>query len=47
MLELLPDPGAYTADNPRIHTREDSLVTRSILSLLRPSSTDTTPDKGW
>jgi hypothetical protein len=36
MLELLPGAGAYTADNPRIHTREDGLVTRSILSLSPP-----------
>jgi hypothetical protein len=37
MLELLPDLGAYAADNPRIHTREDGLVTRSIFSLSPPS----------
>ncbi|MFL6515088.1 MAG: hypothetical protein ACJ8M1_08715 [Chthoniobacterales bacterium] len=36
MLELLPDASAYTADNPRIHTREDGLVTRNILSLTAP-----------
>jgi hypothetical protein len=33
MLKLLPDASAYAADNPRIHTREDGLVTRNILSL--------------
>jgi hypothetical protein len=43
MLELLPDAGAYTADNPRIHTREDGLVTRSILSL-SPVGLDRLPD---
>ena len=36
MLELLPEPKAYVADNPRIHTREDGLVTRNILSLTAP-----------
>lgn len=36
MLELLPEPKAYTADNPRIHTRDDGLVTRNILSLTAP-----------
>lgn len=43
MLELLPEPAAYTADNPRIHTREDGLVTRSILSL-SPVGLDRLPD---
>jgi len=33
MLELLPDSQYYAADNPRIHTRDDGLVTRNILSL--------------
>jgi hypothetical protein len=33
ILDLLPDAEAYTPDNPRIHTREDGRVTRSILSL--------------
>lgn len=33
MLELLPPAPAYVADNPRIHTRDDGLVTRNILSL--------------
>jgi len=36
MLELLPPATAYGADNPRIHTREDGLVTRNILSLSAP-----------
>jgi hypothetical protein len=36
MLELMPEPSAYGADNPRIHTREDGLVTRNILSLSPP-----------
>jgi hypothetical protein len=33
ILELLPNPDLYTPDNPRIHTREDGLVTRNIFSL--------------
>jgi hypothetical protein len=33
ILERLPNPDAYTPDNPRIHTREDGLVTRNIFSL--------------
>lgn len=37
MLELLPDASAYAADNPRLHTREDGLVTRNILSLSAPT----------
>ena len=36
MLEFLPNPSVYTADNPRIHTREDGLITRSIFSLSPP-----------
>src|SRR6187402_1519956 len=36
MLELLPPAPAYVADNPRIHTRDDGLVTRNILSLSAP-----------
>ena len=36
MLEMLPEAAAYTADNPRIHTRKDGLVTRSMLSLSPP-----------
>lgn len=36
ILRLLPDPSAYTPDNPRIHTRADGLVTRNILSLSPP-----------
>lgn len=37
MLENLPPAGAYGADNPRIHTREDGLVTRNMLSLSEPA----------
>ncbi len=37
MLELLPAANDYGADNPRIHTREDGLVTRNILSLSAPA----------
>ncbi len=37
VLELLPDASAYGADNPRIHTRDDGLVTRNILSLSAPA----------
>ena len=37
MLEFLPVAGAYTADNPRIHTRDDGLVTRNVLSLSAPA----------
>jgi hypothetical protein len=37
MLKLLPDASAYGADNPRLHTREDGLVTRNILSLSAPA----------
>lgn len=33
VLELMPPATAYAADNPRIHTREDGLVTRNIMSL--------------
>ena len=33
---MLPEAAAYTADNPRIHTRKDGLVTRSMLSLSPP-----------
>ena len=36
MLQLLPSASAYVADNPRIHTREDGLVTRNMLSLTAP-----------
>ena len=36
ILDLLPDARAYTADNPRLHTREDGLVTRNMLSLSAP-----------
>ena len=37
ILENLPAAGAYGADNPRIHTRQDGLVTRNILSLSAPA----------
>ena len=37
MLELLPEAGAYGADNPRKHTRDDGLVTRNVLSLSEPA----------
>jgi hypothetical protein len=37
ILENLPAANAYGADNPRIHTREDGLVTRNILSLSPPA----------
>lgn len=37
MLELLPAASDYGADNPRIHTRDDGLVTRNILSLSAPA----------
>lgn len=33
MLEWLPEASRYVPDNPRIHTRQDGLVTRNILSL--------------
>ena len=36
LLQMLPEPAAYTADNPRIHTRKDGLVTRNMLSLSPP-----------
>lgn len=44
MLELLPEPSAYIADNPRIHTREDGLVTRNMLSLTAPGALARLPD---
>jgi len=37
VLEMLPDANAYFADNPRIHTRDDGLVTRNILPLSPPA----------
>ena len=37
MLEYMPPPGAYGGDNPRIHTREDGLITRNIISVLPPA----------
>ena len=36
LLEMLPEAAAYTPDNPRIHTRKDGVVTRSMLSLSPP-----------
>ena len=36
ILQLLPPASCYWADNPRIHTRDDGLVTRNILSLTAP-----------
>jgi len=45
MLELLPDPPAYVADNPRIHTRQDGLVARNILSLTAPDVLARLPDE--
>ena len=33
ILELLPKADTYAPDNPRIHTRDDGLVTRNIFSL--------------
>ena len=33
MLHWMPDARAYGGDNPRIHTREDGLITRNIISL--------------
>jgi hypothetical protein len=37
ILQLFPDASAYAADNPRIHTRKDGLVTRSVFSLSAPA----------
>src|SRR3954467_9167316 len=45
MLELLPAASDYGADNPRIHTREDGLVTRNILSLSPPTLAQLPPAK--
>ena len=45
MLRLLPEHSAYGADNPRIHTREDGLVTRNILSLTLPGPVRELPDE--
>lgn len=36
LLGILPEAAAYTPDNPRIHTRNDGVVTRSMLSLSPP-----------
>lgn len=37
MLEYLPPASAYGGDNPRIHTREDGLITRNIISVSPPA----------
>lgn len=45
MLRLMPAAKAYGADNPRIHTREDGLVTRNILSLSLPGPVSELPEE--
>ena len=45
MLRKLPAHSAYGADNPRIHTREDGLVTRNILSLTLPGPVRELPEE--
>jgi hypothetical protein len=45
MLRKLPAASAYGGDNPRIHTREDGLITRNILSLSRPGPVNELPDE--
>ena len=45
MLRLMPAHGAYGGDNPRIHTREDGLITRNILSLTLPGPVMELPEE--
>jgi hypothetical protein len=43
ILDLLPPASLYTPDNPRIHTRDDGLVTRNMLSL-SPNGLENLPE---
>jgi hypothetical protein len=37
MLQYMPPHSAYGGDNPRIHTRDDGLITRNIISVSPPA----------
>jgi len=45
MLRLMPAASAYGGDNPRLHTRDDGLITRNVLSLTLPGPVSDLPEE--